>query len=159
MAAQSRGPVNVLVQPLKLSFEAMATLFFSSRSVSTWNSSSAPLRSSSICVHPIPSEDATKWRVGQHYSHTINAGTSGPDAKVKTPQTTSRDELQGVWDRDPQWTLTYTSPDKGAFDPKDDQRVDALITMDLSVDSPTPPPIPTESAPTAPTRASTTPGR
>ncbi|WP_423247381.1 transposase [Streptomyces decoyicus] len=28
--------------------DAMATLFFSSRSVSTWNSSSAPCRSSSI---------------------------------------------------------------------------------------------------------------
>ena len=27
MAAQSRGSVNVLVQPLKLSFEAMAMLF------------------------------------------------------------------------------------------------------------------------------------
>lgn len=31
----------------KDSFEAMATLFFSSRSVRTWNSSSAPWRSSS----------------------------------------------------------------------------------------------------------------
>lgn len=33
MAAQSRGSVNGFVHPLKLSFEAMATLFFSSRRV------------------------------------------------------------------------------------------------------------------------------
>jgi hypothetical protein len=42
------GSLNVFVQPPKLSLEAMATLFFSSRSIRTWNSSSAPLRSSSI---------------------------------------------------------------------------------------------------------------
>lgn len=47
MAAQSPGSVNVLVQPPNDSFEAMATLFFSSRSVKTWNSISAPRRSSS----------------------------------------------------------------------------------------------------------------
>ncbi len=34
MAAQSRGSVNVLVHPPNDSLEAMATLFFSSRSVS-----------------------------------------------------------------------------------------------------------------------------
>src|SRR4051812_20506656 len=45
MAAQRRGSVNVLVPPPKDSLEAMATLFFSSRSVSTWKSSSAPCRS------------------------------------------------------------------------------------------------------------------
>ncbi|MGV2916347.1 NucA/NucB deoxyribonuclease domain-containing protein [Streptomyces alfalfae] len=95
-----------------------------------------------IRVQPIPSEDATKWRIGQHFSHTINAGTSGPDAKVNAPQTTSRDELLGVWDRDPRWTLTYTSPDTGDFDPKNDQRVDTLVTMDLTVDSPNATPYP-----------------
>jgi hypothetical protein len=42
MAAQSRGKVSVLVQPLLLSLEAIATLAFSSRSVRTWNSSLAP---------------------------------------------------------------------------------------------------------------------
>ena len=47
MAAQSRGSVKVLVQPAKDSLEAIATLFFSSRSVRTWKSSSAPRRSSS----------------------------------------------------------------------------------------------------------------
>lgn len=41
--------MKVLVQPANDSFEAMATLFFSSRSVKTWNSSSAPRRSSSMC--------------------------------------------------------------------------------------------------------------
>ncbi len=35
MAAQRRGSVKVLVQPPKLSLEAMATLFFSSHSVRT----------------------------------------------------------------------------------------------------------------------------
>lgn len=48
MAAQRRGSVKVFVQPSNDSFEAMATLFFSSRSVRTWNSSSAPCRSSSM---------------------------------------------------------------------------------------------------------------
>jgi hypothetical protein len=33
MAAQSRGSVHVFVHPLKLSFEAIATLLFSSRPV------------------------------------------------------------------------------------------------------------------------------
>ncbi len=44
IAAQSRGSVKVLVQPEKLSLDAMATDAFSSRSVSTWNSNSAPPR-------------------------------------------------------------------------------------------------------------------
>lgn len=48
MAAQSLGSVKILVQPLKDSLLALARLFFSSRSVRTWNSSSAPQRSSSI---------------------------------------------------------------------------------------------------------------
>lgn len=48
IAAQSRGSVKVLVQPEKDSLLAMATEFFSSRSVRTWNSSSAPRRSSSM---------------------------------------------------------------------------------------------------------------
>jgi hypothetical protein len=42
------GSVKVLVQPEKDSSEAMATLFFSSRSVRTWKRSSAPRRSSSM---------------------------------------------------------------------------------------------------------------
>jgi hypothetical protein len=48
IAAHSRGSAKVLVQPLKLSLEAMATLAFSSLSVRTWNRSSAPRRSSSM---------------------------------------------------------------------------------------------------------------
>ena len=48
MAAQRRGSVKVLVQPPKDSLDAMATLFFSSRSVNTWKRSSAPWRSSSM---------------------------------------------------------------------------------------------------------------
>ena len=42
MAAQSRGSVKVLVQPLNESLLAIATAVFSSRSVRTWKSSSAP---------------------------------------------------------------------------------------------------------------------
>jgi len=42
------GSVNVLVQPENDSFDAIATEFFSSRSVRTWKSSSAPRRSSSM---------------------------------------------------------------------------------------------------------------
>ncbi|MFF8659749.1 NucA/NucB deoxyribonuclease domain-containing protein [Streptomyces huasconensis] len=89
-----------------------------------------------IRVQAPPDEDATKWRVGQHFSHTINAGSSDPDPAVTAPQTTRRDELLGAWDRTPQWTLTYTSPDKGAVDPKNQQRVNTLVMMDLTADSP-----------------------
>src|SRR3954471_9259746 len=48
MAAQSRGSVKVFVQPPNDSFEAIATLFHSSRSVRTWKRGSAPRRSSSM---------------------------------------------------------------------------------------------------------------
>ena len=41
MAAQSLGSVKVLVQPLKLSLDAIATELVSSRSVRTWNSRAA----------------------------------------------------------------------------------------------------------------------
>jgi hypothetical protein len=47
IAAQSLGSVKVFVYPEKDSFEAIAIDLFSSRSVKTWNSSPAPLRSSS----------------------------------------------------------------------------------------------------------------
>jgi hypothetical protein len=48
MAAHRRGSVKVLVQPEKDSFQAIAMEFFSSLSVRTWNSSSAPRRSSAM---------------------------------------------------------------------------------------------------------------
>jgi hypothetical protein len=43
-----RGSVKVSVQPEKETLEAIAMEFFSSRSVRTWRSSSAPRRSSSM---------------------------------------------------------------------------------------------------------------
>ncbi|MFF1630351.1 hypothetical protein ACFVXV_34090, partial [Streptomyces sp. NPDC058272] len=52
-------------------------------------------------------------RVGQHFRQSINASTSDPNPQVTEPQTKERDELLGEWDRKPQWTLTYTSPDRG----------------------------------------------
>ena len=71
MAAQSRGSVNVFVQPEKLSLEAMATEFFSSCSVSTWNSSSA---AAFVQLHVAQLVDAeqvdpavTGDRLGQHF--------------------------------------------------------------------------------------------
>ena len=51
IAAHRRGSVNVLVHPEKDSLDAMATLFFSSRSVRTWKRSSAPRRSSAVPGH------------------------------------------------------------------------------------------------------------
>jgi hypothetical protein len=48
IAAPSLGSVKVSVQQENDSLEEIATEFFSSRSVSTWNSSSAPWRSSSM---------------------------------------------------------------------------------------------------------------
>ncbi|MDQ1017443.1 NucA/NucB deoxyribonuclease domain-containing protein [Streptomyces afghaniensis] len=90
-----------------------------------------------IWVQPIPTEDATKWRIGQHFHHNINASNSDPDPKVDAPQTVNRDELLGVWDTKPHWNLTYTSPDKGAlFDQGNQQRVLSAVAMDLSASSP-----------------------
>ncbi|MEV3967155.1 NucA/NucB deoxyribonuclease domain-containing protein [Streptomyces sp. NPDC050698] len=90
-----------------------------------------------IRVQPIPTEDAKKWRLGQHFRHNISASDSDPDPKVTAPQTVTRDELLGVWDSQPQWTLTYTSPDKGAlFDQGNQQRVFSTVAMDLSASSP-----------------------
>ncbi|MFJ8081827.1 NucA/NucB deoxyribonuclease domain-containing protein [Streptomyces sp. NPDC096205] len=90
-----------------------------------------------IRVQPIPTEDATKWRVGQHFRHIINASSSDPDPKVTAPQSAERDELLGVWDTKPHWTLTYTSPDRGPlFDQGNQQRVFSTVTMDLSASSP-----------------------
>lgn len=66
-----------------------------------------------IRVQPIPTEDATQWRLGQHFRYTVNTSTSDPDPQAIEPQTKERDELLGEWNRTPQWTLTYTSPDKG----------------------------------------------
>ncbi|MEU6369810.1 NucA/NucB deoxyribonuclease domain-containing protein [Streptomyces sp. NPDC046931] len=90
-----------------------------------------------IRVEPIPTEDATKWRVGQHFRHSINASTSDPDPQVTPPETTERDELLGAWDRKPQWSLTYTSPDKGPlFDQGNQQRVLSTVFLDLTASSP-----------------------
>ncbi|MCX5009237.1 NucA/NucB deoxyribonuclease domain-containing protein [Streptomyces sp. NBC_00638] len=90
-----------------------------------------------IIVQPIPTEDATKWRVGQHFHHNVNASTSDPDPQVTAPQTTARDELLGVWDSQPHWNLSYTSPDKGPlFDQGNQQRVFSTVSMDLSASSP-----------------------
>ena len=47
IAAHSRGSVKVDVHSLKAALEAIAMEARSSRSVNTWNSSSAPRRSSS----------------------------------------------------------------------------------------------------------------
>ncbi|WP_343243738.1 NucA/NucB deoxyribonuclease domain-containing protein [Streptomyces sp. SID13726] len=91
-----------------------------------------------IRVQTVPTEDATKWRVGQHFRSSIDASTSDPDPQVTEPTTKERDELLGVWDRTPQWTLTYTSPDRGPlFDQGNQQRVYSTVTMDLTASSPT----------------------
>ncbi|MEU4878728.1 NucA/NucB deoxyribonuclease domain-containing protein [Streptomyces sp. NPDC021608] len=90
-----------------------------------------------IIVQPIPTEDATKWRLGQHFHHNVNASESDPDPQVTAPQTTDRDELLGVWDSQPHWNLTYTAPDKGPlFDQGNQQRVFSTVSMDLSASSP-----------------------
>jgi hypothetical protein len=48
IAAHNLGSVNAEVHSLNAALDATATEAFSSRSVNTWNSSSAPRRSSSI---------------------------------------------------------------------------------------------------------------
>ncbi|MEV5434107.1 hypothetical protein [Streptomyces sp. NPDC052701] len=113
-----------------------------------------------IRVQPIPTEDATKWRLGQHIRDSINASKSDSDPKVTAPQTVARDELLGVWDSTLHWALTYTFPDKGAlFDQGNQQRVFSTITMDLSASAPTLRPSPKEAASTHRASATTTPGR
>ncbi|MET9057101.1 NucA/NucB deoxyribonuclease domain-containing protein [Streptomyces antibioticus] len=90
-----------------------------------------------IRVQPIPTEDAKKWRLGQHFRDNVNASDSDPDPKVTAPQTDARDELLGAWDSKPHWTLTYTSPDKGAlYDQGKQQRVFSTVSMDLTASSP-----------------------
>ncbi|MCX3061162.1 NucA/NucB deoxyribonuclease domain-containing protein [Streptomyces beihaiensis] len=90
-----------------------------------------------IRVQTVPSEDATKWRIGQRFSYSIDGSSSDPDAKVIAPKVQGRDELLGLWDRKPHWNLTYTSPDKGAQYSKGNQQlVSTLVTMDLTADSP-----------------------
>ncbi|MFD5558150.1 NucA/NucB deoxyribonuclease domain-containing protein [Streptomyces sp. NPDC127068] len=90
-----------------------------------------------IVVQPEPHEDATKWRIGQHFRESTNASESDADATVTAPQATERDELLGVWDGAPKWTLTYTSPHKGPLYRQGNyQRVFSTISMDLSVSSP-----------------------
>ncbi|MFF8036254.1 NucA/NucB deoxyribonuclease domain-containing protein [Streptomyces sp. NPDC016626] len=90
-----------------------------------------------IRVQSVGTEDATKWRVGQHFRETINASNSDPNPQLTLPQTTSRDELLGVWDTSPLWTLTYTSPDQGAlYSSGNQQRVAATVLMDVTADSP-----------------------
>ncbi|MEU0166789.1 NucA/NucB deoxyribonuclease domain-containing protein [Streptomyces iakyrus] len=90
-----------------------------------------------IRVQPIPTEDAKKWRIGQHFHHSVNASSSDADPQVTAPQTVNRDELLGVWDTQPHWNLTYASPDKGAlFDQGNQQRVFLTVAMDVSASSP-----------------------
>ncbi|MFE9256086.1 NucA/NucB deoxyribonuclease domain-containing protein [Streptomyces sp. NPDC006879] len=90
-----------------------------------------------IRVQTVAGEDATKWRVGQHLRHDIYASGSDPDPRVDAPAVKERDELLGVWDRDPRWTLTYTSPDKGPLYARgNQQRVLSTISLDVTADSP-----------------------
>ncbi|GAA2485801.1 NucA/NucB deoxyribonuclease domain-containing protein [Streptomyces gobitricini] len=82
-------------------------------------------------------EDAKEWRLGQHFSTTIDASSSDPDAKLTEPTVTKRDELLGVWDPRPSWTLIYTSPDKGPQHAQGNmQRVLAVLDMTTTVNSP-----------------------
>ncbi|MET9804467.1 NucA/NucB deoxyribonuclease domain-containing protein [Streptomyces sp. NPDC006368] len=82
-------------------------------------------------------EDAKEWRLGQHFSTTIDASSSDPDAKLTGPTVTKRDELLGVWDPRPSWTLVYTSPDKGPQHAQGNmQRVLAVLDMTTTVNSP-----------------------
>ncbi|WP_222316479.1 NucA/NucB deoxyribonuclease domain-containing protein [Streptomyces cavourensis] len=83
-------------------------------------------------------EDAKQWKIGQRFSSSIDAGSSDPDPKVNAPSKTERDELLGVWDSTPTWTLAYTSPDKGPlYSQGNAQRVMSVHDMTITVTSPT----------------------
>ncbi|MEU2334033.1 NucA/NucB deoxyribonuclease domain-containing protein [Streptomyces sp. NPDC013172] len=82
-------------------------------------------------------EDATKWSVAQSFRDDVNAGASDPNPQITAPSTVQRDELLGVWNDKPTWTLTYTSPDLGAqFNNGNQQKVAGTVSMDLGVSSP-----------------------
>ncbi|WKX70369.1 hypothetical protein [Streptomyces sp. XD-27] len=50
---------------------------------------------------------------------------------------TSREESLTPWENKPSWKLTYTSPDKGPqYEQGNQQKVAAMVFMDLRVDSP-----------------------
>ncbi|MFJ4868610.1 FG-GAP-like repeat-containing protein [Streptomyces sp. NPDC088757] len=90
-----------------------------------------------IRVQTAGSEDATKWRIRQQFSHTVDPSNSDPDPKVTGPQQNDRDGLLGEWNTQPLWTLKYTSPDKGPlYSQGNQQRVSALTLASLSVSSP-----------------------
>jgi hypothetical protein len=83
-------------------------------------------------------EDAKQWRIGQHFSSSIDASSSDPNPQLTQPTGTKRDELLGVWDSRPTWTLVYSSPDLGAkYAQGNLQRVFAALDMTMTVNSPT----------------------
>lgn len=89
-----------------------------------------------IEVAPVGTEDATKWRIIQSFSHSINASKSDPNPQVTAPTTTTRDETLTGWHTTPHWTLTYASPDTGKVETGNHQRVNATVTMTLGANSP-----------------------
>ncbi|MQS38005.1 hypothetical protein FFZ77_20990 [Streptomyces katsurahamanus] len=90
-----------------------------------------------IHVQTAGDEDATRWTIGQSYRTAVHTGTSDPNPQVTDPATIKREELLGVWDTTPHWYLTYTSPDNGPqHSTGNQQRVAAMIHLDLFVDSP-----------------------
>lgn len=90
-----------------------------------------------IRVQTAGTEDATKWSVGQFFRDDINASSSDPNPQITAPSTVQRDELLGVWNDKPTWTLTYTSPDLGAqYNNGNQQKVAGTVSMDLNISSP-----------------------
>lgn len=118
MAAQRRGSVNVFVQPPNDSFEAIATLFFSSRSVRTWKRSSAPWparrRSHSDCA---PRERGAARPDGGHRGRPRRSELN-PTKRVRSGRTS------GVGDNQPRVRMVGARPDgqrPGAAAPADAQ--------------------------------------
>ncbi|MEU3500627.1 FG-GAP-like repeat-containing protein [Streptomyces hundungensis] len=90
-----------------------------------------------IRVQTAGSEDATKWRIFEQFTHSIG-GSGDPNPQVAAPKQTERDGLLGEWNSQPQWVLKYTSPDGGPlYSQGNQQRVQAVMAMSLSVSSPT----------------------
>ncbi|MCK7627786.1 NucA/NucB deoxyribonuclease domain-containing protein [Streptomyces sp. RS10V-4] len=80
--------------------------------------------------------DARNWTVGQYFSHT-SGFPSDPSSVVTGPKEENRDELLGAWDKKPQWTLTYTSPDSGPQWSKGNlQLATSLVMAELTVNAP-----------------------
>lgn len=85
----------------------------------------------------VSGDDPATWVLSQQYSDTVNLGDSGTNPVITPPTDTLRSAPLAEWVAVPQWTVTYTSPDTGGYDPTNSQIVAGRITLAMTITSPT----------------------